>query len=69
MADGWPIIQLVRRSPAPGPTVNKGGDDLGAFFPTEPVHDPIQERPAMDHIGMDVHKKESQICILTEGAS
>ncbi len=21
----------------------------------------------MDHIGMDVHKKESQICILTEG--
>ena len=21
----------------------------------------------MDHIGIDVHKKESQICILTEG--
>ncbi len=25
-----------------------------------------EERPAMDHIGMDVHTKESQICILTE---
>src|SRR5713101_6865546 len=23
--------------------------------------------PAMDHIGIDVHKKESQICILAEG--
>src|SRR5207249_973543 len=23
-------------------------------------------RPAMDHIGIDVHKKDSQICILTE---
>jgi hypothetical protein len=23
----------------------------------------------MDHIGIDVHKKESQICILAEGAS
>jgi len=22
----------------------------------------------MDHIGIDVHKKESQICILAEGA-
>ena len=22
----------------------------------------------MDHIGMDVHKKESQLCILTEAA-
>ncbi|MBI4627772.1 MAG: hypothetical protein HY729_03600 [Candidatus Rokubacteria bacterium] len=25
-----------------------------------------EKRPAMDHIGMDVHKKKSQICILTE---
>ena len=24
-------------------------------------------RPAMDHIGIDVHKRESQICILAEG--
>jgi transposase len=24
-------------------------------------------RPAVDHIGIDVHKRESQICILTEG--
>ena len=24
-------------------------------------------RPAMEHIGIDVHKVESQICILTEG--
>ncbi len=23
----------------------------------------------MDHIGMDVHKRESQICILAEGGS
>ena len=22
-------------------------------------------RPAMDHVGIDVHKKESQVCILT----
>ena len=27
---------------------------------------PQRERPAMDHIGIDVHKKESQICILAE---
>src|SRR6266545_1193829 len=26
-----------------------------------------EERPAMDHIGIDVHKRESQICILAEG--
>src|SRR5574342_571425 len=26
-----------------------------------------EERPAMDHIGIDVHKKESQICLLAEG--
>src|SRR5206468_2309368 len=25
-----------------------------------------EERPAMDHVGIDVHKQESQICILTE---
>lgn len=28
-----------------------------------------EERSTMDHIGMDVHKKERQICILAEGAS
>ena len=28
---------------------------------------PQEGRPTMDHIGMDVHKKESQICILAEG--
>ena len=27
-----------------------------------------RERPAMDHIGIDVHKRESQIYILAEGA-
>src|SRR6266545_4373766 len=27
----------------------------------------MEEGPAMDHIGIDVHKKESQICILAEG--
>src|SRR6266540_6894248 len=26
-----------------------------------------EESPAMDHIGIDVHKRESQICILAEG--
>jgi hypothetical protein len=26
-----------------------------------------EERPAMDHLGIDVHKRESQICILAEG--
>ena len=26
-----------------------------------------EERPAMDHIGIDVHKRESQIYILAEG--
>ena len=26
-----------------------------------------EERPALDHIGIDVHKRESQICILAEG--
>src|SRR5206468_12201212 len=26
-----------------------------------------EEGPAMDHIGIDVHKRESQICILAEG--
>ena len=26
-----------------------------------------EERPAMDHIGIDVHKRDSPICILTEG--
>ena len=26
-----------------------------------------EERPAMDHIGIDVHKRESQICPLAEG--
>jgi hypothetical protein len=26
-----------------------------------------EERPAMDHIGIDVHKREDQICILAEG--
>ena len=26
-----------------------------------------EERPAMDHIGIDVHKRGSQICILAEG--
>jgi hypothetical protein len=24
-------------------------------------------RPAMDHVGIDVHKRESQICIRAEG--
>jgi hypothetical protein len=27
-----------------------------------------RERPAMDHIGIDVHKRESQIYVLAEGA-
>src|SRR5262245_27331209 len=26
-----------------------------------------EERPAMEHSGIDVHKKESQICLLAEG--
>ena len=26
-----------------------------------------RERPAMDHIGIDVHKRETQIYILAEG--
>src|SRR4030095_1369442 len=28
-----------------------------------------RERPAMDHIGIDVHKRESPICILGEGGT
>jgi hypothetical protein len=28
---------------------------------------PQKGRPAVEHIGIDVHKKESQICILAEG--
>src|SRR5262245_43923220 len=26
-----------------------------------------EERPAMDQVGIDAHKRESQICILAEG--
>ena len=26
-----------------------------------------RERPAMDHIGIDVHKTESQVCMLADG--
>jgi hypothetical protein len=32
-----------------------------------PVNTAERERPAMDHIGIDVHKRESQIYILAEG--
>src|SRR5512145_1416850 len=30
---------------------------------------PQEGRPAVEHIGMDVHKRESQVCILNEGAA
>jgi transposase len=30
---------------------------------------PQEERPAVEHIGMDVHKRESQVCILTEAGA
>jgi len=30
-------------------------------------HRRSEERPAQDHIGIDIHKRESQICTLAEG--
>jgi hypothetical protein len=31
------------------------------------AHRRSEERPAQDHIGIDIHKRESQICTLAEG--
>lgn len=39
--------------------------DVVAKAPQQPRSKP-QWRPAMEHIGIDVHKKESQLCIITE---
>src|SRR5438094_6402197 len=66
---GW------RTPPPPGPAERRWDEAAGLSLDVVAYAAPQEsargqrrgeERPAMDHVGIDVHKQESQICILTE---